>query len=99
MLGGLTSAVSDTALILGLAGVGGTIIGTALGAAVAARSALSVERRREQRNERTENDRLRAAARLVWLDLAQADGNLARCIALNSWSPAKGRIPLTAWEQ
>lgn len=97
MLGGLTSAVSDTALILGLA-----VLDDHRDRArrcCAARSALSVERRREQRNERTENDRLRAAARLVWLDLPQADGNLARCIALNSWSPAKGRIPLTAWEQ
>lgn len=91
--------MADSTLILGLAGVAGTILGTGLGAGIAARTAVTVERHREEREQRVEAHHLRAAARLVWLDLAQADANLAWCVARNRWTPTKGRIPLQAWEQ
>jgi hypothetical protein len=86
-------------LILGVAGVAGTIIGTGLGATVAARSAFAVERRREQRTEQEDAVKLRAAARLVWLDLAQAESNLAWSVMRNTWSRGKVRLPMDAWEQ
>lgn len=91
--------IPDTALILGVAGVAGTIIGTGLGATIAARSAFTVERRREQRAEREDEAKLRAAARLVWLDLAQAESNLAWAKMRNRWSRGKVRLPMDAWEQ
>lgn len=89
--------LADTTLILALAGVGGTIAGTALGAAIAARATLVVERRREQRAERDDDAKLRAAARLVWLDLAQADASLAWAALRGRWSPSKVRLPMEAW--
>jgi hypothetical protein len=35
----------------------------------------------------------------MWLDLAQAESNLAWAAMRNRWSPSKVRIPLDAWEQ
>jgi hypothetical protein len=90
--------MADTALILGLAGVAGTIVGTGVGAGIAARSASAVELRREQRAERDEETKLRAAARLVWLDLAQVESNLAWAVMRNRWSVGKVRLPMDAWE-
>jgi hypothetical protein len=91
--------VSDAALILGVAGLVGTITGTGLGAAIAARSASAVELRREQRADLDDEAKLRAAARLVWLDLAQVETNLAWAAMRNRWSRGKVRLPMDAWEQ
>lgn len=91
--------MADTALLLGLAGVGGTIIGTGLGATIAARSTFAVERRREQRAERGEAAALRAAARLVWLDFAQCDASLAWAGARRRWSAGEVPLPMEAWDE
>ena len=91
--------VADSTLIVGLVGVGGTLLGASTGAMIAARAALRVERRREERTERQEAAKLRAAARLVWLDLAQCDTSLLWAEKRGRWSPAKVPLPLDAWEQ
>lgn len=91
--------MADTTLIVGLVGVGGTLLGAGTGATIAARAALRVERRREERAERQEAAKLRAAARLVWLDLAQCDTSLLWAEKRSRWSPAKVPLPMDTWEQ
>jgi hypothetical protein len=91
--------MADTALILGLAGVVGTITGTAIGAIIGARSTAAMEQRREARHHREGEERLQAAARLVWLDLATADGNLSWAALRKRWHPAGVRLPSDAWER
>jgi hypothetical protein len=91
--------MADTTLLLGVAGVAGTIAGTATGAIIAAQSTAALDRRREARAHQEEDAMFRGAARLVWLDLAMADGNLAWAALRKRWHPAKVRLPMDAWER
>jgi hypothetical protein len=48
--------------------------------------------------DREEAAKLRAAARLVSLDLATASGNLAWAVNAGTWHPDKVRMPTDAWD-
>jgi hypothetical protein len=89
--------MADTALILGIVGVAGTITGTMAGALIGARSTAAIERRREIR-EQEENDAVfRAAARLLWLDLMRCTGSLRTALRTQRWAP-EYQLPTDAWE-
>lgn len=91
--------MADTTWILGVVGVVGTIAGTATGALIAARASSAVEERREQRAAIAEKAADRAAARLVWLEFAQVDANLAWAGERRRWSAAKVRLPMEEWDR
>jgi hypothetical protein len=90
--------VADTTLILGIAGVLGTLGGSVSGAAIAARATAGVERRSGERQAEADAAALKGAARLVWIDLAVADANLAWAALRRRWDPAKVQTPTEAWE-
>jgi hypothetical protein len=77
----MSSTMANTELILGLAG----IIGTLLGALSATGVALYVERKKEHREDRVSRGELRRAARLVGTEIQEAIG--AVDTALSSGTP------------
>jgi len=90
--------MADTTLIAGLVGVGGTVLGTALGAQLNARATRQLERWRAERQEREEQTRIQGAARLVWLDLARCDASLEWAATRRRWTRESVELPLDAWE-
>ncbi len=91
--------MADTTLILGIVGVAGTVGGATAGAFIGARTTKTVEERRHERIEREQAAQLRAAARLIWIDLAQVDGNLDWAALRSRWDPALVGLPIDAWEE
>lgn len=90
--------MADTALILGIAGVVGTLGGSVSGAVIGARAVTGVERRKEERADKADAVALASAARLVRLDLLVADANLSGAVRDKRWDRAYVEIPMDAWE-
>jgi hypothetical protein len=90
--------VADTALILGIAAVVGTLGGSVSGAVIGARAVMGVERRKDERADQADAVALAGAARLVRLDLLVADANLSGAVRDKRWDRAYVQFPMDAWE-
>ena len=90
--------MADTAVLIALVGVGGTLAGTSLGALINARSSSRLEDRREQAEAATRWREGRAAARVIRMELLIASANLNMMLEHNTWSPlSDSPFPVEGW--
>ena len=90
--------MADTTLLLGFAGIAGTIGGTVAGASISARVTLKTEQRREKRDEARDAAQLRMAIRLLRFDLMTCDANLIWTTEHLKWNEVLP-LPTDAWEE
>jgi len=91
--------VADSTLILGLAGIGGTVSVAAIGSATTAY--LQVRREGQEKRERNQarGEQRRRAVRLVALEFQSAAANLGACLEGGRWWPVADVPRLEAWKE
>jgi hypothetical protein len=77
----------DTEIALAIVGVAGTLAGTLLGAWMQRKTAAELEAQREQREKAAEAARATAAARVIFAELAVAQGRLESAKEKGEWWP------------
>jgi hypothetical protein len=93
LLAPLALARVDSTTIVGIAGVLGTLAGTGRGAW----TTNQVAKRREQREEKAEAKKGRAAARMIRLDVVRSAATLNWMLGNDVWDPEKAYLPTENW--
>lgn len=89
--------MADPTLILGLAGIGGTVAVAFLGNGTTAVLQLRGEKNQKEQEEEARRRVSRQAARLVELELRNTNSALEACLGTSSWWPAKDPPLTEAW--